>query len=208
MLCWFYKCLMFVSRATSLLEEFQGMPRVSGSHTSSPPRASSAHSNTHLVLLSERLAVHFDDWVRIFQRSPSSEKAFASYVMQLTNEGILKGEDISSFFFRVCTETSVEQWSKYTAAGDYAAAFQPIDALSRLIVLMIKYNGDATDVPAKVHYLTKILSIVVLVLAQSHEASIEFPQQKPFFRFFSSLLNDINGLESHLPYFPLLVAMW
>ncbi|KAG9120265.1 hypothetical protein FRC07_004317, partial [Ceratobasidium sp. 392] len=147
--------------AISLLEEFQGMSRAPSSHVDSPPRTSSQPS-THLVLLSERLAVHFDDWVRIFQRSPSSEKAFASYVMQLTNEGILKGEDISSFFFRVCTETSVEQWSKYTAAGDFAAAFQPIDALSRLIVLMIKYNGDATDVPAKVHYLTKILSIVVL----------------------------------------------
>lgn len=128
--------------------------------------------------------------------------------MQLTNEGILKGEDISSFFFRVCTETSVEQWTKYTAAGDYSSAYQPIDALSRLIVLMIKYNGDATDLPAKVHYLTKILSIVVLVLAQAHEASIEFPQQKPFFRFFSSLLNDVSGLEAHFPLFPLLVAIW
>jgi CCR4-NOT transcription complex subunit 1 len=194
-------------RATSLLEEFQGVAR-GGTHTSTPSRSSSAYSNTQLVLLSERLAVHFDDWVRIFQRSPSSEKAFASYVMQLTNEGILKGEDISSFFFRVCAETSVEQWSKYTAAGDYGSAYQPIDALSRLIVLMIKYNGDATDLPAKVHYLTKILSIVVLVLAQAHESSIEFPQQKPFFRFFSSLLNDVNGLESHLPLFPLLVAIW
>ncbi|KAG9104806.1 hypothetical protein FRC06_009276 [Ceratobasidium sp. 370] len=192
--------------AIGLLEEFQGASHMPTSHAGSPSRTSS-QPNAHLVLLSERLAVHFDDWVRIFQRSPSSEKAFASYVMQLTNEGILKGEDISSFFFRVCTETSVEQWSKYTAAGDFAAAFQPIDALSRLIVLMIKYNGDATDVPAKVHYLTKILSIVVLVLAHSHEATTEFPQQKPFFRFFSSLLSDINSLESHLPYFPLLVAM-
>lgn len=192
--------------AASLLEEFQGVAR-GGSNSSTPARSSSAYSNTQLVLLSERLAVHFDDWVRIFQRSSSSEKAFANYVMQLTNEGILKGEDISSFFFRICTETSVEQWSKYTAAGDYSSAYQPIDALSRLIVLMIKYNGDATDIPAKVHYLTKILSIVVLVLAQAHEASTEFPQQKPFFRFFSSLLNDINGLESHLPFFPLLVAM-
>ncbi|KAB5596094.1 CCR4-NOT transcription complex subunit 1 [Ceratobasidium theobromae] len=192
--------------ATSLLEEFQGLAR-GGTQTSTPTRPSSAYSNTQLVLLSERLAVHFDDWVRIFQRSPSSEKAFANYVMQLTNEGILKGEDISSFFFRVCTETSVEQWTKYTAAGDYSSAYQPIDALSRLIVLMIKYNGDATDLPAKVHYLTKILSIVVLVLAQAHEASIEFPQQKPFFRFFSSLLNDVSGLEAHFPLFPLLVAI-
>ncbi|GAB1523027.1 CCR4-NOT core subunit cdc39 [Rhizoctonia solani] len=192
--------------ALRLLEEFQGVAR-GGSHSSTPSRSSATYSNTQLVLLSERLAVHFDDWVRIFQRSPSSEKAFANYVMQLTNEGILKGEDISSFFFRVCTETSVEQWTKYTTAGDYGTAYQPIDALSRLIVLMIKYNGDATDLPAKVHYLTKILSIVVLVLAQAHESSVEFPQQKPFFRFFSSLLNDINGLEAHLPLFPLLVAI-
>lgn len=156
---------------------------------------------------------HFADWVRIYQRSPSSEKAFVSWVTQVTAQGILRGEDLSSLFYRVCVETSVQMYHKFMTAGDSVLAFQPIDALSRLITLMIKYNGDASStnaVPTKVHYLTKILSIVVLVLARAHEDENAEFKQRPFFRLFSSLLADLNSIEMNLQtaYFHLLIALW
>ena len=121
-------------------------------------------------------------------------------------------EETSSFFFRVCAESSVESYIKCMAAGDYDYAFQALDAMSRLIVYIIKYHGDASGVnndQAKVHYLTKILSIFILVLANFHEDQGSNFQQKPFFRFFSSLVNDLHTLESHLGpvYFQLLVAI-
>lgn len=98
------------------------------------------------------------------------------------------------------------------AAGDYNYAFQSLDAMSRLIVYIIKYHGDASGVNndhAKVHYFTKILSIFVLVLASRHEEQGPNFQQKPFFRFFSSLVNDLHSLENHLGpvYFQLLIAI-
>lgn len=101
---------------------------------------------------------------------------------------------------------------KCIASGDYDYAFQALDAMSRLIVYIIKYHGDASGVnndQAKVHYLTKILSIFVLVLANLHEEQGPVFQQKPFFRFFSSLLNDLHGIETHLGpvYFHLLVSI-
>ncbi|KAG8856743.1 hypothetical protein FRB96_006246 [Tulasnella sp. 330] len=162
--------------------------------------------------ITEGLMHHFADWVRIYQRSPSSEKAFVGWVTQVTAQGILRGEDLSSLFYRVCVETSVQMYHKFMAAGESSLAFQPIDALSRLITLMIKYNGDASStnaVPTKVHYLTKILSIVVLVLARAHEdETVEF-KQRPFFRLFSSLLADLSSIESNLQtaYFHLLIAL-
>lgn len=57
--------------------------------------------------------------------------------------------------------------------------------------------------------MTKILSIVVLVLANMHEEQGAVFQQKPFFRFFSSLVNDLHSMEVHLgsAYFHLLVAI-
>ena len=121
-------------------------------------------------------------------------------------------EETSSFFFRVCAESSVESYIKCMAAGDYDYAFQALDAKARLIVYIIKYHGDASGVnndQAKVHYLTKILSIFVLVLANYHEDQGSNFQQKPFFRFFSSLVNDLHTLESHLGpvYFQLLIAI-
>ncbi|THG98906.1 hypothetical protein EW026_g3357 [Hermanssonia centrifuga] len=162
--------------------------------------------------LREKLIIWFQQWVNIYQRSHSPEKSFIPFINQLTKQGILKVEDVSSFFFRVCAECSVSSYSKSIAAGEFGYAFQALDAMSRLIVYIIKYHGDASGVnndQAKVHYLTKILSILVLVLANMHEEQGANFQQKPFFRFFSSLLNDLHSIESSLGtvYFQLLVAV-
>ncbi|KAK7023882.1 Not1-domain-containing protein [Favolaschia claudopus] len=160
----------------------------------------------------ERLFVWFQQWVNIFQRSHAPEKNFVPFITQLTKQGILKVEDVSSFFFRVCAESSVNSYIKCIATGDFEHAFQALDAMSRLIVYIIKYHGDASGVnndQAKVHYLTKILSIFVLVLASMHEDQGTAFQQKPFFRFFSSLVNDLHSIETHLGpvYFQLLIAI-
>jgi CCR4-NOT transcription complex subunit 1 len=160
----------------------------------------------------EKLFECFQQWIAIFQCSASPEKSFVLFITKLTKEGILKMEDVSSFFFRVCAESSVNSYIKCMAAGNYDYAFLALDAMSRLIVYIIKYHGDASGVnndQAKVHYFTKILSIFVLVLANLHEEQGPNFQQKPFFRFFSSLVNDLHSIESHLGpvYFQLLIAI-
>lgn len=162
--------------------------------------------------LREKLFSWFQQWVSIFQRSHSPEKAFVPFITQLTKQNILKAEDVSSFFFRVCAESSVNSYIKCIQAREFTYSFQALDAMSRLIVYIIKYHGDASGVnndQAKVHYLTKILSIFVLVLADMHEEQGELFEQKPFFRFFCSLLNDLHSIEGSLgtAYFQLLVAI-
>ena len=175
-----------------------------------PARLPAPSSETEQV--KDKLFVWFQQWVNIYQRSHSPEKSFVPFITQLTKQGILKVEDMSSFFFRVCAESSVNSYIKCVAAGDFEHAFQALDAMSRLIVYIIKYHGDASGVnndQAKVHYLTKILSIFVLVLANLHEEQGPTFQQKPFFRFFSSLINDLHAIETHLgsAYFQLLIAI-
>jgi CCR4-NOT transcription complex subunit 1 len=154
----------------------------------------------------------FQQWVSVFQRSSSPEKAFVPYITQLTKQGILKAEDVSSFFFRVCAEASVTHCSNALVNGDYENSFLAIDALSRLIVYIIKYHGDATGTnndQAKTHYFSKIMSIIVLVVANFHEDMGSEFQQKPFFRFFSTLLNDLHSMEEYLgnAYLQLLVSL-
>lgn len=164
--------------------------------------------------LREKLFIWFQQWVSIFQRSPSPEKAFVPFIKELTKQGILKMDDVSSFFFRVCAESSVNSYTKSVTAGDFSFsyAYHALDAMSRLIVYIIKYHGDASGVnndQAKVHYLTKILSIFVLVLANMHEEQGPAFQQKPFLRFFSSLISDLHSIEASLDsaYFQLLLAI-
>ncbi|GAA5929761.1 CCR4-NOT core subunit CDC39 [Sporobolomyces koalae] len=162
----------------------------------------------------EQLTFCFAEWVRLYQQSYNVEKSFVDFVVQLQKQGILNGEEISSLFFRVCAEVSVDSYIKHKAAGGTPATgiFQPVDAFAKLITFMIKYHADPTGAnndKAKVHYMTKVLSIVVLVLANSHEELGPHFQQKPFFRFFSSLLSNLAAIELHLgpAYYQILVAL-
>jgi CCR4-NOT transcription complex subunit 1 len=193
-----------------LLEDLQGTRQASPFEGSAVTQKTTV--SAELEQMREKLFLWFQQWVGIFQRSQAPEKSFVPFVTQLTKQGILKQEEVSSFFFRVCAESSVNSYIKSIAVGDFDYAFQALDAMSRLIVYMIKYHGDASGVNnehAKVHYMTKILSIFVLVLANYHEEQGSSFHQKPFFRFFSTLLNDLHTIETHLGavYFQLLLAI-
>lgn len=159
----------------------------------------------------EKLLAYFHQWVTIFQRS-SPEKTFVPFVTRMTKEGLLKVEEISSLFFRVCAEAGVGHYMKCMTTGDYEHCYQALDAMARLVALMLKYyGGDASgnNDQAKVKYLTKILSIVVVVLSYFHEEQGPAFQQKPFFRFFASLVTDLHVIESDLgsAYLPLLIGI-
>ncbi|PWN39305.1 Not1-domain-containing protein [Ceraceosorus guamensis] len=166
-------------------------------------RLTKAQTDVTNSALREQLAYCFAEWVRLFQQSPNPEKVFVNFVTQLQQQGILKGEDISSMFYRVCTEVGVDSYIKQKALGGTfgTGIFSPIDAFSKLVVLLIKHHSDPSGTDneqARAHYLTKILSIIVLVLAQSHEELGAHFQQKPFFRLFSSLLHDFHAASSSL----------
>lgn len=155
------------------------------------------------LALREQLAYSFASWVRVFQQAPHPEKAFIEYVTQLQSQNVLKGEELASLFFRMCTEVSVGHYMKQQAVGGTRATglFSPIDTFAQLIVYLVKYHADPNgtdDEHAKVHYLTKILSILVLVLAHSHEELGARFQQRPFFRLFSSVLHDLHAAEGSL----------
>ncbi|KAI0028354.1 Not1-domain-containing protein [Vararia minispora EC-137] len=192
-----------------LIEDLRGVQK-SAASDNLDERLNTGRSE--IAQLREKLLIWFQQWVSIFQRSPSPEKSFVPFITQLTKQGILKMDDVSSFFFRVSAEASVNSYLKAIAQGDLSYAYQALDALSRLIVYIIKYHGDASGVnneQAKVHYLTKILSIFILVVANMHEEQGPSFQQKPFLRFFSSLINDLHDIEEHLgpAYFYSLVAI-
>ncbi|PCH38713.1 Not1-domain-containing protein [Wolfiporia cocos MD-104 SS10] len=195
-----------------LLDDLHGVRRPSAQASLEDQLVRQPSVKPETEQLREKLFYWFQQWVSIFRGSHTPEKSFIPFITQLTKQGILKVEDVSSFFFRVCAESSVNSYIKCVNAGEYGLAFQALDAMSRLIVYIIKYHGDAAGVnndQAKVHYLTKILSIFVLVLANMHEEQGAMFQQKPFFRFFCSLLHDLHANASSLEtaYFPLLLAL-
>ncbi|CAO3574719.1 unnamed protein product [Mortierella alpina] len=162
------------------------------------------------AVLREQLAFIFAEWIRVYQLPTSNDKDYGAFINSIQQQGVLKGEEISSLFFRVCTEMSVESYIKYKVTNT-AAAYQGVDAFVKLIVTLVKHYSDPQGVnhsEAKVTYLTTLLSIVVLVLAQAHEQRRGEFNQKPFLRLFSGLLTEMMTSYKSNPvmYFQILLA--
>ncbi|KAF9207336.1 hypothetical protein BGZ49_000688 [Haplosporangium sp. Z 27] len=161
-------------------------------------------------VLREQLAFIFAEWIRVYQLPTSNDKDYGAFISSIQQQGVLKGEEVSSLFFRVCTEMSVESYIKYKVANT-AAAYQGVDAFVKLIVTLVKHYSDPQGVNhsgAKVSYLTTLLSIIVLVLAQAHEQRRGQFNQKPFLRLFSGLLTEMMTSYESSPamYFQILTA--
>ncbi|KAG8817898.1 hypothetical protein FRC17_011048 [Serendipita sp. 399] len=150
-----------------------------------------------------RLEEFFDRWVRIFQ-GPSADRDFLIFANELEAGRVLKSDETTAMFFRVCMEVSVNRYIQVSKRGSTINPYLCVDAFSRLIILMIKHNGEAMD---KEHNLKRVLTIVLLVLSHQHEEFGPRFHQKPFFRFFSSLLSDLQSFEesSQSSYFPMLM---
>ncbi|KAI8355165.1 CCR4-Not complex component, Not1-domain-containing protein [Blakeslea trispora] len=170
--------------------------------------------------LREHLRILFSEWVRIYHHPTSSEKVLNAFVIQLSQQGILKMEDVSSLFYRICIETSIEHAIKFKQLPGQPSglAYQPIDAFSKLVVNLLKLQQPSTPVgtptaeaqdASRITLLNKVLSIVVLVAAQHHEQRQQQFNQRPFLRLFNSLFSDLHAAEQEIQtvYIPILTAM-
>jgi CCR4-NOT transcription complex subunit 1 len=84
---------------------------------------------------------------------------------------------------------AIGSYYKFGPAAQSSDVYRVIDALAYLFVSVIELNGDDEDgQDARVLYLTKLLSLVLLVFTDMNEELAEQFQQKPFFRLFSMML--------------------
>ncbi|KAI8332994.1 CCR4-Not complex component, Not1-domain-containing protein [Blakeslea trispora] len=103
-------------------------------------------------------------------------------------------EDGSFLFFRVAIEVSIEHALKLKMLPAQSApnvVYQPIDALSKLIVTLVQIEGQPT-------HLKRALSVTVLHIAQHHEMRGSLFDQRPFLRLLTSILNDLHLMEQQL----------
>src|SRR6202012_5815216 len=67
--------------------------------------------------------------------------------------------------------------------------YRVIDAFAYLLVSVVELNGDQDGGnQRRILYLTKLLSLIVLIFMDMHEELGEQFHQKPFFRLFSMML--------------------
>ncbi|KNE58475.1 hypothetical protein AMAG_18252 [Allomyces macrogynus ATCC 38327] len=104
-----------------------------------------------MVHLKEQLAYTFAEWVRLVQHPHSTEPMHAAFVHKMHAFDVFKHDHTFALFFRIGTELAVEAAAKAAAKAaatvvtmappqSLVEAYQAVDALAKLIVLLVKYK--------------------------------------------------------------------
>ncbi|XP_069701670.1 CCR4-NOT transcription complex subunit 1 isoform X3 [Periplaneta americana] len=147
-------------------------------------------------LLREWISIHYSATAG---RDPT--RAFSIFVQQMNGHGILKTDDLITRFFRLSTQMCVDLCYRFlvetpsTPTLLRTKCFHTLDAFVRLIALLVKHSGDATNTNTKINLLNKVLGIVAGVLLQDHENRLTDFQQLPYHRIFIMLFLELNAPE-------------
>ncbi|KAF0684179.1 Aste57867_23829 [Aphanomyces stellatus] len=143
-----------------------------------------------------------EHWVALVS-DPSSNhsKMHLQFLAMLKQYGLLKDEDTIVLFFKCAVEICVDVCLKTAYAKQPPAAskkvplqYNVIDALTQLMVLLIKY----LDPSASTKVMTAAIGAIVHVLLLFHDQSVKKKglfDQRVFFRLFVNLLKDLTAQE-------------
>ncbi|MED6224686.1 hypothetical protein PIB30_086439, partial [Stylosanthes scabra] len=145
----------------------------------------------------EQVSMLFTEWYRICELPPPNDTASTHFVLQLHQNGLLKGDDMTDRFFRLLTELVVTHClnSEVINSGALQSSqqlpsmsFIAIDIYAKLLFAILKGSS-------KSFLLSKILAVTIrLILKDAEEKKANF-NPRPYFRLFINMLLDLGSLE-------------
>ncbi|KAJ6011198.1 CCR4-Not complex component C-terminal [Penicillium sp. IBT 35674x] len=145
----------------------------------------------------------FSEWIGIYKASGATDRTYHSFLQDMHNRQVMNNPEDSAVFFRLSIDISVGMFEHeyQNPNGSLDEAFLYIDALAKLVVLLVKFQGEhAGAVKAnKPAYFSSILSSLVLVLNHHQVMRGEAFNQRVFFRLFSTILCEYSmaGFQHH-----------
>ncbi|EKV05850.1 Ccr4-Not transcription complex subunit (NOT1), putative [Penicillium digitatum] len=143
----------------------------------------------------------FSEWIGIYKAPGATDRTFHSFLQDLHNRQVMNSQEDSALFFRLSIDISVAMFEheSQNPNGSLDEAFLYIDALAKLVILLIRFQGENAGAvkASKATYFNSILSLLILVLNHHQVMRGEAFNQRVFFRLFSSILCEysMNGLQ-------------
>ncbi|KAI9929149.1 hypothetical protein MW887_001553 [Aspergillus wentii] len=148
----------------------------------------------------------FSEWIGIYKAPGATDRTYYSFLKDMHQRQVMNNQEDSALFFRLSIDISVAMFEheSQNPGGSLDEAFLYIDALAKLVILLVKFQGESTGAvkASKSAYLNSILSLLVLVLNHHHVMRGEAFNQRVFFRMFSSILceypmNELQHSDQH-----------
>uniref|UniRef100_A0A7S3NMR3 CCR4-Not complex component Not1 C-terminal domain-containing protein n=1 Tax=Aureoumbra lagunensis TaxID=44058 RepID=A0A7S3NMR3_9STRA len=162
----------------------------------------------------EHVTQLLEQWIRVWNESPGSEKAYASYLALLAQHGVPRADVSTERFVRLAARACVDnakrrleaQQQKRRQQGNKnndddidTIDYTVIDAYAKLLVLIIKYGGGTENSQAiRLALLNRVLTTLTNTLLDEYDAAHKNNEkavcleQRPYFRIFIDLLHDLN----------------
>lgn len=143
----------------------------------------------------------FSEWIGIYKAPGAIDRTYYSFLKDIHQRQVMDNQEDSALFFRLSIDISVAMFEheSQNPNGSLDEAYLYIDALAKLVVLLVKFQGETPGATktSKSVYFNSILSLLVLVLNHHHVMRGEAFNQRVFFRLFSSILCEysMNGLQ-------------
>lgn len=154
-----------------------------------------AEAEDRLGARNDQMEYIFDEWVRLCSHPHATDKSSTAFIHQFIGKQIVNDSESCYMFLRLCIDVSVDRFEHYN--GLISDAYSYIDALAKLIVYLVKHRGDTGNAVKsnKAMFLESLLSLVVLILNHHHTVRGERFNQKVFFRLFSTMLCEFEGVS-------------
>ncbi|CAI0393707.1 unnamed protein product [Linum tenue] len=148
----------------------------------------------------DQITALFREWYRICELPGSNETTYNHYLLQLHQNGFLKGDDLTDRFFRILMELSVDHClsSEVVNSGGMQGpqqgqnmSFLAIDIFAKLVFAILKAEQGSS----KHFLLSKMLAVTVRYIQKDSEEKKPSFNPRPYFRLFINLLLDLVTLE-------------
>jgi CCR4-NOT transcription complex subunit 1 len=139
--------------------------------------------------LREIVAYFFEEWIRINSVSPRSEGAVLNFITKLMGQGLLKNEDISARFFRVCTDFAIQLSPTVASSSSMQTSYSGVESFARLIIALLKFLKET---PKIMLVLTKVLTTLQAIVIRDHDLFGTGFNQKAYHRLFANLLSEVH----------------
>ncbi|KAJ4727200.1 putative Ccr4-not transcription complex [Melia azedarach] len=152
----------------------------------------------------DQVSMLFAEWYQICELPGTNDAACTRYVVQLHQNGLLKGDDMTDRFFRRLTEVSVAHCLSSEVINPSALqspqqvqslSFLAIDIYSKLVSSILKCC-PLEQGSSKVFLLSKLLSVTVKFIQKDAEEKKASFNPRPYFRLFINWLLDLGSLDS------------
>ena len=152
----------------------------------------------------EYMVYLFSEWIKLYKFS-NDPKYQIAFISQMADSGILTKSDLFTQFFASALEVSTIAFSKETDNFKKSSieSYTSIDSLAKLVVTSLFIQKDSTsDNVTRIDFLNKFFSVFILTFANDHEVNKENFNERPYFRFFSTLFAELTTLrgKNYEPY--------